>query len=64
MTTGLQQESAKIYQFPVRARALANLRREQLHADMELSLPYVAASIDSGWYHEEAIQQATRLRQR
>ncbi len=49
MNTGLNQTSAKIYQFPDRSRPAATENKR-----------YEAATIGSGWYHEEAIREAVR----
>ncbi len=60
MNTGLNHESATIYQFPVGGRAaLAGHRYGETKAVTDLAASHVNASAVSGsWYHEAAIQEA------
>jgi len=53
--------SAKIYQFPVRVRAAAVGHREEPSVDVASSR-VTKAAVGSGWYHEDAIQEAERAR--
>jgi hypothetical protein len=56
--------SAKIYQFPVRARAVTGGHRDELKPSVDVASSRVAkAAVGSGWYHEAAIQEAERARQ-
>jgi Protein of unknown function (DUF2735) len=69
MTTNFPQEtpqvSAKIYQFPARARKAVDGRREQTNPALDLVSPRVSlAAVGSGWYHEAAIQESKRIRER
>lgn len=52
--------SAEIYQFPARGRFAANLHREDAKPVAPSQVVKVVAS--SGWYHDEAIQEAERTR--
>jgi hypothetical protein len=59
------QGSAKIYQFPVRVRATVAGDHEEVlpGADLRSSrIPGLAVA--SGWYHEAAIQDSNRDRER
>ena len=58
INTGVNEGSAKIYQFPVGGRsALAGRRYGEAKSD--LSAPAVNIADCSGsWYHAEAIEQA------
>jgi hypothetical protein len=61
MTTSLGRESAKIYQFPVRVRAMAGGHREQAKPVADHMSPRAAnAAYGDGWYHEAAVQEAER----
>ena len=63
MTTNSDRASAKIYQFPARGRFAASGHREDAKTTAPLpSPPVVKAAVGSGWYHEEAIQEAERAR--
>jgi hypothetical protein len=63
MNTGLNQGSAKIYQFPVGGRsALAGRRFGETGNVTDLaSAPRVNETVCSGsWYHDAAIQEEKR----
>ena len=64
MNTGLNQGSAKIYQFPAGGRsALGGRRYEESKAVSELDSSRVSETNCSGsWYHAAAIQDATNER--
>jgi hypothetical protein len=64
MTTTFH-ESAKIYAFPARGRFAANSRHEDFETAATLVLPRGArlGASGSGWYHEEAIQDALKAEQ-
>jgi hypothetical protein len=57
--------SAKIYAFPARGRFAANSRHEEFETAATLVLPCGArlGASGSGWYHEEAIQDALKAEQ-
>jgi hypothetical protein len=57
--------SAKIYAFPARGRFAANGPHEDFESAAKLVLPRGArlAASGSGWYHEEAIQDALKAEQ-
>ena len=59
MSTSTQQESpqgtAKIYQFPVRARAVVSDRRGGGHVFLTPSVS--DAALSACWYHEAALTQ-------
>jgi len=59
MTTSHDRGSAKIYQFPPRGRFVGSAQREESNASANLASPRVARiAFGSGWYHDEAIQEA------
>jgi hypothetical protein len=59
MTPSFHQGSAKIYQFPVRARPAAP--RDQAPAAVEITAPgIIEVACGSGWYHEAAILESQR----
>ena len=61
MTTNNFQQSAKIYQFPVRTCPTAAGSREQATPVVNVTSPRVAKAAPSGaWYHDAAIQEAER----
>jgi hypothetical protein len=65
MTANFSQESAKIYQFPARDRKIAEGCREEINSTIDLTaLRVSAATFGSGWYHEAAIQESKRIRER
>ena len=56
--------SAKIYQFPPRGRYAENAQRDVAGSTVAASLPAGAKIVSgSGWYHEEAIQEARKSEQ-
>jgi hypothetical protein len=65
MITNFHPGSAKIYQFPVRARTTSASNREQTKSSAEFTSPQITeTTFGSGWYHEAAIQEAEQLRKR
>jgi hypothetical protein len=63
MTTSLNQESAKIYQFPTGGRAALGGRRYGETKTTDIASAMAGDSACSGsWYHEAAIQDANPLR--
>ncbi|NLR98902.1 DUF2735 domain-containing protein [Rhizobium sp. P38BS-XIX] len=56
MAIGAQSETAKIFQFPVKARATAVSQRPQVNLTPDIGPSIATAAFDS-WYHEEAITQ-------
>jgi hypothetical protein len=61
MNSSLNQESARIYQFPTGGRAaLGGRRYEEAKAatDITSSRANEAACNSSSWYHEAAIQES------
>jgi hypothetical protein len=59
------QESARIYQFPTRGRTTVDSRREDSNSVIDASAPRVSATtFGGGWYHEAAIQESKRIRER
>ena len=61
INTGVNEGSAKIYQFPAGGRsALAGRRYGETKAATEFAAPAANLADCSGsWYHAEAIQDAT-----
>jgi len=56
MTERIEQGSARIYQFPVRTRTMADRDEAVAHVPAK-----VAVSVGGGaWYHEEAIREERR----
>ena len=64
MTTNFYQESAKIYQFPARGRKAVDGRTEEIQSRGRSGAARFAPSFGSGWYHEAAIQESKRIRER
>ncbi|WP_454628980.1 DUF2735 domain-containing protein [Bradyrhizobium cenepequi] len=64
INTGLNQESAKIYQFPVGGRAaLGGRRYGETRSALELAASQVNKADCSGsWYHEAAIEESKPAR--
>ena len=61
MTTNNFQQSAKIYQFPVRSRRVADRMREEAAPVVNIVPPRLAkAASSSAWYHDAAIQESVR----
>ena len=58
MTTNVRRESAKIYQFPVRVRAVAGDHRDGSKPVPELTPRAAHVMFGSSWYHDAAIQDA------
>jgi uncharacterized protein DUF2735 len=57
MNTSFHHGSAKIYQFPVRARPAVGVRHEETKAAIDIHSPrIVTTACGSGWYHEAAIE--------
>ena len=63
MTTSLNQESAKIYQFPAGGRAALGGRRYGETKTTDIASAMTGDSACSGsWYHEAAIQDSKPMR--
>jgi hypothetical protein len=63
MTTNFERGSAKIYQFPVRARPALGVQREETKFNdrtvlNSASLRVANVGLGEAWYHEEAIREA------
>jgi hypothetical protein len=58
MTENSNQRSARIYQFPVGARAATGARHEEPKVRDVLAERLNTALCSGGWYHEAAIQEA------
>jgi hypothetical protein len=59
MNTGLNQGTAKIYQFPAGGRAaLAGHRYSEVRTALELAAGIETASCSDSWYHQAAIEDA------
>lgn len=62
MTSNVHRESAKIYQFPTRARVdPAEYREETAQASNVATLRLPKIVVESNWYHEEAVQESKRV---
>jgi hypothetical protein len=57
--------TAKIYAFPPRGRFAAQIQNGGMSLPAEATLPLGAefASLGSGWYHEEALQESVNAEQ-
>jgi hypothetical protein len=66
MTTALNHESAKIYQFPSGGRAaLAGRRYSEIKSTAELPATRVSdIAVGGAWYHDAAIQEAKPVQDR
>jgi hypothetical protein len=60
MTEGTERRSAVIYQFPLRAKAACASGKGRLESDRAGPATLPPVVFGSGWYHDEAIQQAAR----
>lgn len=58
MNTGLNQGTAKIYQFPVGGRSAVGQRRGEPTNTADLATRVSDVVCGSGWYHEAAIQES------
>ena len=59
ITTGLNQPTAKIYQFPAGGRAaLGGRRYDDMRTALELAAQVETASCSDSWYHQAAIEDA------
>ncbi len=62
MPTSLQSGSATIYQFPARGRFAVGVQSDQAGTAAAVMSPHAKIVFGSGWYHDEAIQDAERGR--
>jgi hypothetical protein len=61
MGAHLSRQSATIIPFPPRGRYLTGGQREEPKLAVEAMPPRIAGDVfGSGWYHDEAIQEAKR----
>jgi hypothetical protein len=60
MNTGLNNGSAKIYQFPAGGRAaLGGRRYEEAGIATDVASPHLSEAVYGGsWYHEAAIEES------
>ncbi|NKJ05182.1 MULTISPECIES: DUF2735 domain-containing protein [unclassified Rhizobium] len=61
MVIRVQHETAKIYQFPVKARPTAVGQRAKLNLTPDIGTSIATAAFDS-WYHEAAIVESDETR--
>ena len=58
LMTGLDANTAKIYQFPPRGRYAAGARGVQPESVTDRALPHMSSpALGSAWYHDEAIRE-------
>ncbi len=57
MSETTQRETAKIYQFPVKARAPKAGQQAGTRKGVELPAGMATVEFGSGWYHDAAVQQ-------
>ncbi len=62
MAEGTERRSAVIYHFPVRPKAPCASGLGRLDSDRAGPAPLPPIVYGSGWYHDEAIQEAARER--
>jgi hypothetical protein len=62
MTSSVHRGPAKIYQFPLKARTPAGHLDDGKRAADIASPPIADTEFGSGWYHDEAIEEAERSR--
>ncbi|MDE1991453.1 MAG: DUF2735 domain-containing protein [Rhizobiaceae bacterium] len=61
MATSPQQQTAKIFQFPVTSRTLPSAQRNSVNLNPDIGPRIATAAFDS-WYHEAAITDADTTR--
>lgn len=64
MTAEIQTRSATIYQFPVGGRAGLLRHKPESKSSPDRSTFAAGIVVGSSWYHDEAIQDAERERER
>jgi hypothetical protein len=63
MNTGLNEGSAKIYQFPAGGRAALGGRRDgETKLATEFAAPVNRADCSGSWYHQAAIDESKPVR--
>lgn len=62
MDTGLNQGTAKIYQFPAGGRSAVGQHRGEPTNTADLAARGSEVVCGSGWYHEAAIQESKPVR--
>ncbi len=62
MSTIVQRESAKIYQFPRREAAGSGAQRNSAVSIDPRLQPALGVECGSGWYHSAAVEEAQRGR--
>jgi hypothetical protein len=62
MSEAIQRQSAKIYQFPAGGRAASSIKREPASAATSAKVATGSRIVfGSGWYHDDAIQEAAEI---
>jgi hypothetical protein len=61
MTEDINRPSARVYQFPAGGRAGLGGRRDTVAPAEKFAAPRVT-SVSGAWYHDEAIEEETRVR--
>jgi Protein of unknown function (DUF2735) len=64
MTTTLERETAKIYEFPVSPRPSTNRRPETAETAARRASKRVSQSAFGSWYHEAAVREDDVARER
>jgi hypothetical protein len=64
MTTILERETAKIYEFPVGRRPSTNRRPETAETPAQRVSTRVSQSAFGSWYHEAAVREDDVVRER
>lgn len=62
MTGNFQRQTAKIYKFPVMARAVPGIRGEPADSAFDPSQRFSDAAFGGSWYHEAAVEEAEKNR--
>ena len=64
MTDNAQRQTARIIQFPVKAHAAKTGHKASGRKMAELPAQVAPVEFGSGWYHDDAIQDAEPVRRR
>ena len=59
MTTTPQRETAKVYTFPSKGRAVTSQKASTAKPGRVVMMPRVASLAFDAWYHQAAIQEET-----
>lgn len=63
MTTPTQRETAKVYTFQPKGRAVTSQKASTAKPGKVVMMPRVASLAFDAWYHQAAIQEETGVKQ-